>query len=164
MIETQPFKFNRDYKDRDQVLPYWDGYLSALEMIDPGSVRRDAGRTIYDDEFIGKVPGLAGSDDEQTGVYMLRNLDSIRRMMAEVEAFKARGAVEITSMEPGQVIKCAETLCWGWYVGGTGIQHLTDVRVVERHGKPYAAIPKGKRTNGYALHVGEGRPVLAVLS
>lgn len=138
------FKWNGDHGDKEQVRPYLARYAKL----------REEGLS-YNDDFKGKIPGVAGSPDEDRAIYDLSCLWRIEQEKARVAAALANGFIPIVSGVGRQRFGKVITYKPGHYVGGTGlIKEYEAARVMfDAEGKPFAVIPKGKR-NGYdARHV-----------
>ncbi len=137
------FVWDRDYNNNEQVRPYLDAYTELR-----------AQGVFYNDDFIGKIPGVAGSADEKKAIYMLSCLWHIEQERAQIAAALADGYVRLEQGKPGSVARYAHAITYrpGHYVGGTGlIRTIESVRVTFwDDGKPREVIPKGKR-NGYLI-------------
>lgn len=140
MTTIQQFVFNGDHSDVEQVRPWMDAYREVRAELDA------AGQYPYNDSFKGRIPGIEG-EREETAIYFLQTLHNRDKDREQVEAF---GGTPVSDLEwaDGQVRR--GDLCrYGWYVGGTGFQVYTDVRVTPHQGG-FRVIPKGKR-NGFRL-------------
>jgi hypothetical protein len=141
------FVWDRDYNNKEQVRPYLDTYTAL----------RGQG-VFYNDDFLGKIPGVAGSPDEKTAIYLLSNLWHIEQERTQIAAALADGYVRLEQGDPGSVTRYARVIVYrpGHYVGGTGlINTYENARVIlAPNGKPSVLIPKGKR-NGYQVNGAE---------
>lgn len=151
------FVFNKDYKDLDQVAPFWDAYDAVYQEL------HASGMYPYNSRFKGRIPGIEG-EDEDTAIYLLQCERHRREMMAQVEAAIGRGYVPyaVYNFETGRLVmqkpfeaatqptRFAGVVRYGWYSGKDGFAEWSDVRVVQRHPSMLTIIPKGKR-NGSPL-------------
>jgi hypothetical protein len=139
------FTFDKNYKNLDQVAPFYEAYTAVRAELEA------AGKYNYNDSFKGRIVGIEGPN-EDTAIYLLQTLHSIREMMAEVDAFVAEGATPIDTLNGPT--RFAKVMRYGWYLGGTGLATYEDVRVVpdQINGRPQCILPKGRRTNGYAAY------------
>lgn len=121
--EVAPFVWDRDYKNVEQVRPYFAAYTEARErLVAPGKIA-------YNDMFVGEIPGIAGSADEDRGIYLLQQMHRLDALAGKVAAFIEEGGKPISEFDlDGKVLR--GTLArHGWYVGGTGWEVMEDVRV-----------------------------------
>lgn len=124
MTKPARFVFNKDHKDTEQVRPYFADYMRLYEAL------VEKGHYPYNDSFWGQIPGLAGSPDEERGIYLLQTLRSLEDMRQRAATFKDEGGCEVTSSTWPAGIECRGTLArYGWYITGTGWEVLDDVRV-----------------------------------
>ena len=135
------FVFDKDYDNVEQVRPFFTGYLAVRANLD------DAGQYPYNDSFTGKISGIEGPS-EDTAIYLLQKMYDLDALALKVEEFLASGGEHVTEM--------TETLrgtivVYGFYMGGTGWSEHREARLLARNGKPYAILPKGKRTNGHSV-------------
>ena len=109
-MTTTTFVWDKDYKNLDQVRPYFADFMAIYNAITG---------TKYNDLFKGKIPGLIGSPNEDTGIYLLQNLAGVEEVNARIAAFLADGGYRLTEQMPGP--KERGTLVhFGYYMGGTG--------------------------------------------
>lgn len=142
--------------DRDALVrPFYDDYLRVRAEL--AAAGRADERIAYNDDFRGRIPGIDPATtgttpkDEETAIYLLQNLHTRERERAMLNEFIARGAVPLDREDVPEIGHLrGDVAIAGWYSGGTGFRILSDVRVL-RHGRSLAALPKGKRTNGYRL-------------
>ncbi|WP_156251010.1 hypothetical protein [Pseudactinotalea terrae] len=139
-----PFRFDRDYKNVEQVRPYMDAFLARYDEL------AQAGQYPYNDSFRGHIPGIEGPD-EDTAIYLLQRLRDRDRLDAQREEFIAAGGFEVTvtDLAPGQVLRGTVVHC-GYFMGGTGWQQFESARLRAQNGS-LTVIEKGKR-NGQWLH------------
>lgn len=137
--------------DKEEVRPFLDRF----------SELRDEGLS-YNDDFRGKIPGVAGSPDEDRAIYLLQGLWKIEREKERIRAALADGFRPVEQGEPGGRKRFASILTYRpeHYVGGTGlICEYEDARLVfDEDGNPRMVLPKGKRSHGF--EAGNGRTVL----
>lgn len=121
--EVELFIWDKSYDNHEQVRPYMADFLRVYaEVVTPGGIA-------YNDSFLGRIPGVAGSPNEETGIYMLQNLRSRDEKDAQVTAFRESGGIPVRSLEVGKEYR--GTLAkHGWYIGGTGYGELNDLRVM----------------------------------
>lgn len=141
------FTFDNDYKNTEQVRPYMADFLEVYAEFEA------AGKFPYNDSFKGRIPGVEGPD-EDTAIYLLQTLRDLDLLEAKVAAFLAEGGEHVETLTE---TRRGTVVCYGFYMGGTGWREYPEARLVARNGKPYAILPKGKRTNGYQV---EGRVMI----
>ena len=76
--------WNKDYKDLGQVEEFYPAYLAVYEPL------HAAGQTPYNDLFKGRIPGIEG-DREDTAIYLLQQLRSVREMQAQIAEHREAG-------------------------------------------------------------------------
>jgi hypothetical protein len=141
MTTATTFTFDKDYDNTEQVREYLADFLAVYP-----EVKGDFA-VAYNDRFRGRIGGIAGPD-EDTAIYLLQKLKSLDELDVRVAEFLAEGGEEITDLDR---VRRGTVVHFGFYVGGTGWQQWDSARLVPRDGKPYAVLPKGKRTHGYYL-------------
>jgi hypothetical protein len=139
-----PFTFDRDYSNFAQITPYYPAFTARMAELEA------AGRYPYNAEFKGHL-GVEDDKAEDTAIYLCQTLTHIHDDALKVNAFIAEGGRFITADDKptGRV----DVAMFGWYSGGSGFRVHRDVRLVYRPGAalPYALLPKGRRTNGFAI-------------
>lgn len=144
------FAFNRDYDDYGQVRHMQPAYEAHRAMLD------GAGRYPYNDSFRGMLgEEFATPRDEESAIYMLQRLHDLDEIERKRAAFIAEGAEEITVLDGPR--RFSRVVRYGWFMGGTGWAEFSDVRLVPyggKAGRPYSALPKGRRTNGFDVSTG----------
>lgn len=142
------WRFNKQYDDMEQVAEFLPAFLDVLAEIE------GAGQYRYNTSFKGRIPGIEGAC-EDTAIYLLQALERARKESARIAELLEAGYVYVTEL--------TETHRYG-HVVLTPTRHMGatwaefhDVRVVPNGNRPYALLPKGKRTNGWLV---EGRNVL----
>lgn len=134
------FVFDKDYDRIEQVAPFYPEYEVIFNEL------AAAGKYPYNSSFEGKIPGIAGPDEE-TAIYLLQQMRHIADMNAKVAEFEAAGGRPLERLD--EITRFTEVIWYGFYVGGAGFNKRQDVRLVpDLNGRPYMAIPKGKRTHG----------------
>ena len=136
------FVWDGDYKNHEQVRPYMADFLAVYAELEAGS-------GTYNHSFRGRIPGI--EDYEDTAIYMLQNLKRLDELAIRVAEFEASGGRHVTELD--ETVR-GTVVFYGFYMGGTGWQEYHDARLLARGGRPYAVLPKGKRTNG---HLVQGR-------
>lgn len=124
-VATAPktFVWDKDYQNHEQVRPYFKDYLRVRAEI------RASGTYTYNDLFKGRIPGLAESENEDTGIYMLQNLFRLDEKRDQMEAFVAAGGAPLTEFDLEGKILRGTLARHGWYSGGTGYAERENVRV-----------------------------------
>lgn len=143
------------------VAPFYADYLAARRTLGAGKHTED--RTVYNDEFVGRIPGLASitsgttPENEQTGIYLLQVWHRVTVERAELAAFVESGAFAITFEDvPATGYLRGSAAVVGEYSGGTGYRVYKDVRIKRTgfKGRSLVGLPKGRRSNGFDLSRG----------
>jgi hypothetical protein len=146
MNAPRSFRFDRNYDNKDQVAEFLPEFLAVHAEI------TDAGEYPYNDSFKGRIPGIEGPD-EDTAIYLLQTLKSLRELDALVAERLAEGYEHITALDG--ITKFRVVVHYGFYMGGTGWQQWPDARLVPpgaaRYPRSWSVLPKGRRTNGVLL-------------
>lgn len=140
------FTFNKDYDDLLQVEHMWSDYMARYTELEAD------GKYPCNSLFVGHIPAAAG-ENEDTAIYLLQKLRHIREDTMKLDRFIADGGREVTELDDSTVLR-GNVAEFGFYMGGGGFRTRHNVRVIGKHGRPYAALPKGARTRGFLL---EGR-------
>lgn len=148
------FTFNRNYRDNEQVRPYFADYCAVRAELIPSG--RGSEWICYNIDFKGRIASLVGTDDknEDTAIYLLQNMYTLDAEKEREAAFIADGGREVTHAEvtEGTVIR-GTIVHRGFYMGGTGWQQWDSARLISTHGgRSLVVLPKGKRTNGHLIH------------
>lgn len=124
------FRWDRDYRNHEQVRPYLDDFLNVYASI------TEAGRYPYNDSFKGRIEGVAGSADEDTAIYLLQNLRHLNLLDADIAVFLASGGqrFEDLNLDPTRIYR-GTIVNYGFYVGGTGWRQYDRVRF-QAHRRP----------------------------
>lgn len=143
-----PFEFDGNYKNHEQVRPYMDDFLRVFASFDPDL------KFAYNDQFKGRIPGIADGPSEDTGIYLLQTLKSLDELAVQVEKFKAEGGRVVTADDVGDKVLRGTVVFTGFYVGGTGWREFRQARLLRQRRAGgelgfLCVLPKGKRTNGY---------------
>lgn len=142
--------FDRKNRDPGQVRDLQPAYNARRAELDA------AGLYPYNDSFKGHLGTEFATDrDEDFAIYALQNLHDLDDLAAKVAAFKAEGAEPVEHLEG--VKRYSRVARFGWYMGGTGWAEFSDVRLSPydgKSGRPWVAIPKGKRTHGFDVSTG----------
>lgn len=127
----------------DLVDAYWERH-TQLEQ---------EGRTTYHSLFH-DLPGIAGTENPDTPVYLLSQLWSLVKLHDEQAELVERGWIRITKMKPGETRRHKQiVIFFCHYVGeGSYSRHeWEDARLLaDSEGRPYCLLPKGKRIKGVA--------------
>lgn len=137
--------WNKDYKDLGQVEEFYPAYLAIYEEIST------AGGYPYNDLFKGRIPGIEG-DREDTAIYMLQTLRSVRDMEAKVAEHREAGWRDIDPAElDGGPVRFAGIAQYGFFMGGDGFQEWENARLTRYHSS-VIVLPGRNRTNGHLVH------------
>lgn len=142
------WRFNRQYGDLSQVEQFLPAFLVVLAEIEA------AGQYRYNDSFKGRIPGIEGAG-EDTAIYLLQGLEAQRRQDDRVAALLDDGYEHLSRLE--ETRKYAHVVLYPTTRMGGAWAEYRDARLVANGSRPYAVLPKGKRTNG---HLVAGRAVL----
>lgn len=142
------WRFDRDYSNHAQVEPFLPAFLVVHAEIVA------AGEYPYDDSFKGRVPGIEGPD-EVTAIYMLQTLKRLQAIETLVDEYLANGFTMIETL--AETTRFATIVNYGFYVGGTGWKEWHEARLVphEKTHRPFAVLPKGRRTRGPLISGGK---------
>lgn len=142
--------WNNDYKDLGQVEGFYPAYLAVYEEL------RAAGQYPYNDSFKGRVAGIEGPR-EDTAIYLLQQLRSVREMETQVAEHRAAGWRDFdpAEIEAGPV-RFAGVAQYGWYMGGDGFQEWSNARLT-RYYSSVMLLTGRHRTSGHLL---EGRLIV----
>jgi|GEM_PF-6772841 len=143
-VEPEPFVFDQDYDNHEQVRPYFAAYLRRLQALEI------AGKYPYNDSFKGHIPGIEGPD-EDTAIYLLQGMGDRDAMRAKRDDFLAAGGREMrpSDLHEGQQLRGTVVHC-GFYVGDTGWTQFESARLVKNRGR-LMVLEKGKRSSGHLL-------------
>lgn len=137
---TATFAWDRNYKNIEQVRPYFPAYTAIRTELDA------AGKFHYNDRFMGRIPGLAGSPDEETGVYLLQTMHDLEQVETDVEAFTKEGGQPLDQPKLRDLPQRGTLACWGWFSDGTGWSKLEDHRVsMSDHGQVLVKAPRERK-------------------
>lgn len=149
------FKFDGDYKNKEQVAPFLDAFSAVYAEIAAG------GDYTYNASFKGRIAGLdpATDKDEDTAIYMLQCMHAIREENRNLERLLADGYKNVVSLPIQKRFASIVVYHAGHFTGGTGYtQYFTNARIIpDAEGKPRMLMEKGKRRYGHPL---AGRRVL----
>jgi hypothetical protein len=136
--------WNNDYKDLGQVEAFYPAYLAVYEQL------RAADGYPFNADFKGRIPGIEGPR-EDTAIYLLQKLRSIRDMEAKVTGHRAAGwrDVDLAELDGGPV-RFAGVAEYGWYMGGDGFQSWENARLT-RHDSSVWVLPGRNRTRGHLV-------------
>ena len=140
-----PFVFDKNYKNNEQVRPYFEDYSRVRAELDA------ANQYPYNDLFKGRIPGIDGPN-EDTAIYLLQTMHDLDALAVRIEDFLAQdGARWITAedLATTQILR-GTVVDTGFYVGGTGWKAYESARLVISGGSA-SVLPKGKRSRGYLL-------------
>ncbi|WP_039993520.1 hypothetical protein [Gordonia otitidis] len=123
-----PFVWDRDHNNFEQVRPYLPAYLAIREEITA------AGDYPYNDSFRGRIPGVAGSEHEDTAIYMLNNLTSLDELNAQIAHFINEGGHHINDAPlADDTVYRGTVVTHSFYVGGTGWRQYDNARFTIHH-------------------------------
>ena len=146
------FEFDHDYDNLAQIMPLYPAFTARYREL------ATAGQYPYNDSFRGHL-GIESGKDEDSAIYLCQTLTHVHEDALKVNAFIDDGGRFLAAGErpKGRV----DVAMFGWYMGGSGFRVHEDVTPIYRAGAdlPYMVLPKGRRTNGYAI---EGVPLVRV--
>lgn len=119
---TDTFVWDKNYKNTEQMRPYLADFLAIKKEL------TDAGKYPYNDSFKGRIPGLAGSLNEDTGIYLLQTLADLERLRARTADVLARGGYRLTDRLPSETER-GTLIHTGGYMGGTGWKEIPQAKV-----------------------------------
>jgi hypothetical protein len=137
------WRFNKDYKDYEQVRQFLPAFMVRLAELEA------AGKYRYNDSFKGHIPGIEGPS-EDSAIYMLQKLEQWNAEQAREQALLDSGYVYVTELEA--VTRYKHVVLVRSRDMGDGWADWADARLVPRDGRPWAVLPKGRRTNGYSIY------------
>lgn len=137
------YTWTGDWKDLEQVRPYFDQFKKI----------KDGEGLFYNDDFRGRIEGLAGPDEDR-GIYLLQKLHRQERNQGTIAAALADGHHDLKPMAPDEPLDRQKFA--SIYVlrdQGQQIFHYEDARLVydEKTRQPYMVLPKRKRSHGYQV-------------
>lgn len=136
------FVFDGDYGNREQVRPYIDSYKTVRAALDA------AHQYPYNDLFKGRIAGIQGGS-EDTAIYMLQTMYQRDLDMQRVAEFSGTPVSELDAeWAPGEMRR-GTVMRYGWYMGGTGVEVIENVRVTRFRSKEYLVVRKGKRNGRF---------------
>lgn len=137
--EPEPFVWDRSYHNLDQVKPYRAGYDAVYAEL------KAADKYPYNESFKGRIPGLAGSSNEDTGIYMLQVARDLDDDLAKRATFEAEGGVPVEDLDLAEGVEVRGTLVLcGQYSHGRGWQPVGPVRL-QRRGNDWFFKQRGQR-------------------
>jgi hypothetical protein len=141
---TDNFVFDGDYKNLDQVLPFYPAYIDRYDLF------KAQGQYPYNDLFRkGVVKDPASRKDEDAGIYLLQTLRAQLELADRVVQAKTDGYYELDTI-PTDWTKYAGIIHYGFYTNGTGWQQWLSARLCNVAGS-VCVLPKGKSVKGYRL-------------
>lgn len=119
---VQTFIWDKSYDNVEQVRPYLADFIPLHDEFER------AHGTAYNSLFKGRIPGMAGSPNEDTGIYLLQHLLDLDRLRERTQAFLDSGGYRLTDRlpEPNERGTLVHT---GYYMGGTGWSKVDHVKV-----------------------------------
>jgi len=143
-VEPEPFVFDKDYDNHEQVRPYFAAYTDRLRALE------SLGKYPYNESFKGHIPGIEGPD-EDTAIYLLQRMRDRDAMHAKRDEFLSDGGREIrpADLADGEQLR-GTVASYGFYSGGTGWAQYESARLTKHRGA-LVVLEKGKRTNGRLL-------------
>jgi hypothetical protein len=136
--------WDNNYRNLAQVEPFYPAYLAVRELI------LAAGGYPYNDLFKGRIPGLEDSPREDTAIYMLQTLRSVREMETQIAERRKAGWRDFApdDLAGDTPVRFAAVAQYGWYVGETGFRQWENARLA-RYGTSVMILPGRSRTKGY---------------
>jgi len=134
--QTTRFVFNGDYKELEQVA----GLLPRFSELYDGGL-------FYNADFAGRIPELAGPDEE-TGIYLLQGLRRSRINEGKLRAALAAGYAEITRGELNSQQRFESIILLGCGRDGRWTEYAGARIVFDDHGHAAGVLGKGKRSRG----------------
>lgn len=137
------FVWDNNYENREQVRPYMEDFLRVREEIMTSGFYTDNSR------YVGRIPGLAGSKDESTGIYLLQNLYRLDVLQENIDQAIADGATPIDRDAWGSTVRKGTLYRYGWFMGGTGWEVQQNVRVTTLSGRVAFKQPRQRNWRTY---------------
>lgn len=150
--KTRSIDFANGMDKGEVIAKYLPAFKEAFDRLKPEG--RDF---VYNDDFLGQIEGLAGTEDESRAIYWLQSGRRIEAHFERVDEALANGWVDYEGLTESERAKRPESVLLvgrGWesnIVGGsTEWIEIPQGRIVlePRTGNPKGVLPKGKRTYG----------------
>ena len=148
-VAPPAFRWNKEYEDYEQVAHLLPAFRARLAEL------TEAGQYRYNDSFKGHIPGAEGPN-EDTAIYLLQRLDREREQELRVARLLLDGYTDVDALDKDTRYSHIVIFTHGRTFKGEW-QEWREARLTPRDGRPYAVIPKGKRTHGHLI---SGRRVL----
>ena len=133
------FIFNGDYKDLEQVQPFYDEFKKLKD----GTVG-----FAYNDMFMGKILGIVGKN-ENTAIYLLQQLDTEYKRRSEIEKLHNSGYRQVVP-KTGGFERYENVVKIGNNYSSAGVNEYPKARIFFSDGRMYI-VPKGNRSRGYTV-------------
>lgn len=148
---TKPDLFVWDYdaENIEQVRPYFDAYMEVHARLEVAS------EPTADSLFVGKIPGVAGSDSEELGIAMLQRMRKLVEVAAHVARFIENGGRSLASWALDNSEMRGTLARHGWLPDGTGWAVLEDVRVTVINGQVNFKHPNKHKWSSHSGRVGQ---------
>jgi hypothetical protein len=138
---TKAWAFNRDYKDLEQVVPFWPAYEAVFEEL------TEAGDFPFNDRFRGRIPGIEGPG-EDSAIYLLQNLRYLRDHVAKLAAYRAAGWRDYIPGELETPERFAGIVEHSFDSEGTGWREWVSARLARFAPGTVVVLPRRARTRG----------------
>lgn len=138
-VETtkKTFKFNGNWNNLDQVKPFYKQFKQVKDNMNSYP---------YNDNFIGKIDGLAG-DDEKTAIYLLQQLDTDNKRQTKIDELLNNGYKKVIPQSGGSC-KYESIVKVGNNFSKDGVDEYPKAKIWFADGHMFI-VPKGHRTRGY---------------
>ena len=150
--KTRSIDFANNMTKKEVIAEYLPAFKAAFDRLKPST--RDF---VYNDDFLGEIEGLAGTEDESRAIYWLQNARRQEVHFKRVDAALEEGWVDYEDLSESDREKRPESVLLvgrgedSNVVGGsTEWIEIPSGRIVldPETGEPTGILPKGKRTFG----------------
>ena len=162
--KTRSIDFANGKTKPEVVAEFLPAFKEAFDRLKPPT--RDF---VYNDDFLGEIEGLAGTEDESRAIYWLQNARRMEVHFKRVDEALNDGWVDYEDLSEADRAKRPESVLLvgqgenSNFVGGsTEWIEIPSGRIVlhPKTGEPHGILPKGKRT--YGKEVGMRRLLVKV--
>ena len=133
------FKFDGNWDNLEQVAEFYKEFKTIKDNLSGYP---------YNDEFLGKITGIAG-EDEKTAIYLLQQLDTENERQAKIDELQGSGYRQVEP-EDGGSIKYESVVKIGNNCSNAGVDEYPKARIWFADKQMYI-VPKGNRTRGYIV-------------
>jgi hypothetical protein len=140
------FKFNKNYKDTEQVRKFFEEFKAEYKKI------KEAGEYPYNDRFKGKIKGIEG-EDEDRAIYLLQHLKREEEKRDIEEEMIKKGWVKLSEEIVKEAIEKEKKIQLSTKTSNDWLTFKVD-KVLKPHcfnGK-YGLMELKARTRGYSLN------------